>query len=493
MFTAPDVPLAVPLSEIWDRSTRAAAWFHQELDPDEPVVVEMSSSGESLAILIGAWRAGLRAASVPPGKVSQIERHRLRLAETVALLGGASLIGPSAIPGLRMRPYSYIDRYGTTTPERWDSAEFIQFSSGTTGPPKGVRLSMEAIGANALQLHEQIDHADLVLSSWMPLSHDMGLMFVLASWAWFDSRAKTDGGGIHLVDPTSFLFSPTGWLRKVSTLRATLIGMSNHAMDLVAARLRRASDLRLDSVRGCVVGSEPIRASTLASFAKKLTPFGFSELALMPAYGLAEVTVAASMTRVDAPWRSVELPSLSESGTAEYVSLGPPLPGTQVRISPGHDHRIGTIEIRSPSVMTGYIGEILAPFTPDGWLRTRDIGSLVDGEVVVLGREDDVVFVGGVKLFATDIERIVAEVVRISPGRVAVLPDGAERFSIAIESRQADIDRLYATVREHLLRQVGFAPARMVVVPPGALPRTTSGKLRRFEAAGRLFSNGVPT
>ena len=368
--------------------------------------------------------------------------------------------------------------------EEWDSGEFVQFSSGSTADPKGVRLSLDAMGSNVEQLHQALPQDPFVCCSWMPLSHDMGLMLALSSWARTEALPAREGG-IRLMEPMEFMRSPTTWLRECSDAGATLVGLSNSAMEMVARRTRSRASLSLESITACIVGSEPLSAATICRFVAALKPFGFREAAICPAYGLAEATVAVTMTPMDVLWHRADLPAEVYAGGSDVVALGPPLPRTDIRIS---GDRLGAIEIRGPSLLTGYVGAAQAPFTKDNWFRTSDIGAMVADELVVLARSDDVVFSAGQKLYATDMERVLSELTCFDARHIAVVPfDG--RYAVVTEvprSGQHDADTLFKQARNELLQVFGSAPVSLVLVPRGGILRTPTGKLQRDRTASAL-------
>jgi acyl-CoA synthetase (AMP-forming)/AMP-acid ligase II len=441
----------------------------------------LDSSAASLASLVGAWRAGLVPVSLPrPNRSDPASSRRLIEGAKQVFDIEAVFSAPDLCAPLECEPYP---QPASRACDRWDSAAFVQHTSGSTGPPKGVALSLDAIRANSEQIWTALEHDNPVVCSWMPLSHDMGLMLAIATWA--IGSMSNQNVGISLLEPESFMVSPLRWLRRCSEVRASVTGLSNQTMDLVTRRAARFPTLDLSSVKACIVGSEPIQPRTVRRFIEALSTSGFRETAICPAYGLAESTVAVTMTRLAQTWRTVrqediELEPVDDSN--EYVLLGAPLRGNKVRIADEGDNGFGRVELQGPATMSGYIGgEVDQPFSRDGWLRTNDVGRLFEGELVLAGRSDDVLIVRGRNLHAASLEASLADVSGFDAGRFAVAADGA-RLIVLAEARQPTIEaaeQMYSGARHRLVRDHSIAPARLVLVGRGELPRTPNGKVQR--------------
>jgi fatty-acyl-CoA synthase len=279
----------------------------------------------------------------------------------------------------------------------------------------------------------------------------------------------------------------------------------------------------LSSVRLLLSGAEPIDAPSMAAFAAVASACGLDPRTLTPAYGLAESTLTVTQSRWGAgirvdrvdpdalETRGVAVPASGDARCRQLVRLGRPIPTTEVRVvDPVTGERVGPravgrIEVRGPSVVGRYWGE---PPPPVGaWLGTGDLGYLTGtepdfgldgtpgpgraGELVVCGREKDVLFAAGRNVFPQDVEAAAAEVAGVRPGGViafGVPHDGGDRLVLAVESRAEDPDAVRTAVAAAVVAEVGLAPADVVMVPPGRLPKTTSGKLRRAEARHRYLA-----
>ncbi|MFJ4369347.1 amino acid adenylation domain-containing protein [Streptomyces chartreusis] len=378
---------------------------------------------------------------------------------------------------------------------------FLQFSSGSTGAPKGVELTHEAVLANLRQIRTAmaITSGDVV-ATWMPYFHDMGLI------------------GTHLVplaaglkqirlEPLTFAKRPALWLETVARHRATLLSAANFALALT---VRRVPDdawagLDLSSVRLMLVGAEPIAPRVWREFTAKAGAAGLAATAMLPVYGLAEATLAVTVP----PLGEVAAPLLLDRkalsrgravlvrpgpDAVEFMDVGRPVPDCRVRVTDGAggplgEGRVGHVEVRGPQVARGYhrTPEAGAAAFSEGWLRTGDLGFLHDGRLCVTGRHKDVVFAGGRTFHAPDLEETAATTPGLPEGTVAAIgsPDpetGGDRVVVFVQwARPAlakalpVLDAAATRVRETL----GHDDVRVLPLPPGAFPRTTSGKLRR--------------
>jgi acyl-CoA synthetase (AMP-forming)/AMP-acid ligase II len=322
---------------------------------------------------------------------------------------------------------------------------------------------------------------------------------------------------LTLMDPQTFVTSPLSWLTVASERSATVSCAPNVAFDLVARRLRRTQrPIALDRLRVIITGSEPVRADTLRSFEDVAIPLGLPETAICPAYGLAEASLAVTMTPPAERWRSQRIDRRAaadavwqhstQEDALELVSAGRQLRDMTVRAP---SNAIGTVEIAGPSLMSGYLVD--GRRSEQGrWFATSDLGALVDSELYLTGRSDDVIIVGGRNIYAPDIEAIAAthgEVRGLNCG--AIQDDGEGRYAVIAEARPgveaADLRRAAARIRADIARAWGTGPSVVGFVPSGSLPKTPSGKLQRkhlrslylddgieFEAVSKFGASGIP-
>ncbi|MFE5160888.1 amino acid adenylation domain-containing protein [Streptomyces sp. NPDC056697] len=378
---------------------------------------------------------------------------------------------------------------------------FLQFSSGSTGDPKGVELTHTCVLANLEQIRLAAAlTSDDVVASWMPYFHDMGLIGThLAPLA---ARAKQ-----VRLEPLSFAKRPVLWLEMAARHRATLLSAANFALALAVRRIPDEAFSRLDltSVRLVLVGAEPIAPAVWRRFAAQAGASGLDERAPLPVYGLAEATLAVTFPPLDevAVPRVLDRAALSRGraldtdlgpDAVELMDVGLPVPGCEVRIvddagRPLDERRVGHIRVRGPQVARGYrkAPEATAATFADGWLRTGDLGFLADGRLCVTGRHKDVVFVGGRTFHAPDLEQVAMATPGLPTPPLAVVvgstdpADGAERVVVFVRwtrppsAASAALAQVAARVRQALAHD----DVRALPLPPGAFPRTTSGKLRR--------------
>ncbi|MEV4947345.1 amino acid adenylation domain-containing protein [Streptomyces sp. NPDC053755] len=417
------------------------------------------------------------------------------------------------------------DGDGAVVPCRPDDPAFVQFSSGSTGQPKGVELTHAAVTANLRQIVAVSDlgAADVVVS-WMPYFHDMGLIGThLAPLAARARQVK--------IGPMAFARRPGIWFETATAHRATHLSAANFALALAARRIPDADMARFDlrSVRRLVVGAEPISATVWRDFVRRTRPAGLAEHALQPVYGLAEATLAVTFpppNEVAVPvavrrgalgrGRVVDASGPGETSTAsassdaaggaagdvvELMDLGHPVPGCSVRIV-GDDgralgeRRVGHVEVRGPQLARGYRGlpdATAAAFTAEGWLRTGDLGFLREGRLCVSGRHKDVLFLNGLKFHAPDLEEVAAGTPGLPAGPAAVVGStdpvtGHERVVVCVAWARPprSADEVLRRVADRVGEALFHDDVRVVALPPGRFPRTTSGKIRRHVLRDRF-------
>lgn len=392
-----------------------------------------------------------------------------------------------------------------------------QLTSGSTGVPKAVEISHGNLAANATAMVAglAVDVDRDVMLSWLPLSHDMGMVAFIC----FPMQL-----GVEAVVITSeqFLRRPIVWAELISKYRATITSGPNFAYSILARVLEGRNPeapgaIDLSSLRIACNGAEPVDHRDLERFATVAARFGLRPTAPMPSYGLAEATLAVSFQAHDEPpvIDVVSRTAVSESHCAQpipddsadaqrIVCLGVPLPGMEVRVTRGPmllaNREIGGIELRGAAVSNRYVTvDGVVPLAgDDGWFDTGDLGYLDEqGRVYVCGRSKDVIVLAGVNLYPHDIERAAATVDGVRQGCVIALRtdpdrDGVEResFVVLAEANDAGDDdarlRISRQITAQVSRHVGHAPREVRLFPPGTLPKTSSGKLRRKSARALL-------
>jgi amino acid adenylation domain-containing protein len=393
---------------------------------------------------------------------------------------------------------------------------FLQYTSGSTSAPKGVEVSHGNLAANELAIQQGFGIGpDDVMVSWLPLYHDMGLIGGLL-------QALYTGIPCVLMAPDYFLERPRRWLEAIAQYRGTVSGGPDFAYRLCLERIRDSSlqGLDLSSWRVAFTGAEPIRIDTLDGFAQRFASHGFGPRALMASYGLAEATlfVAGSVrgggigrVRVDAQALRA---GLGEPGTDHaLVSCGRVAPGHELRVAHVHSGAqlapgaVGEILFSGPSVAGGYWRNLEATVSSrhvvDGktWLRTGDLGFVQDGELIVTGRLKDLIILRGQNHYPQDIEHAVeAAVDGVRGGRVAVFAvsteDGQEGIGLAAEigrssEHRGDLAGLLRSIHRAVSAACGEAPYQITLLEPGALPKTSSGKVQRNACRAAIVAGTI--
>jgi fatty-acyl-CoA synthase len=395
----------------------------------------------------------------------------------------------------------------TDDPER---LAILQFTSGSTAAPKGVMLPDRCVGSNldAIIAGAQLTHADRAVS-WLPLYHDMGLIGLLMA-------PMLHGFELVLGAPQDFLARPACWLEWISEYRGTITAGPNFSYALAARALRRAGELDLSSWRLALNGAETVDPNAVESFCAAAAPFGFDAHAASPVFGMAEATLAVTFPAVGEGMavdavdrytlehdRRAVAPAAdaAPASVRRLAKLGRPLDGFELRIvDPATGtvraaREVGELELRSPSITPGYYRnpEATAATLHDGWLRTGDLAYLVDGELVVCGRQKDVIIVGGRNVFPEDVERAAASVEGVRAGNVIAFGSdrkrGRESIVVVAETKTDDLHEVHDSVVTKVRDAVGVPPVEVVLVRPGSLPKTSSGKLQRSLCRDRYHEN----
>jgi 1-acyl-sn-glycerol-3-phosphate acyltransferase len=395
---------------------------------------------------------------------------------------------------------------GAASPPRpaSDDPALIQYTSGSTGNPKGVLLSHANILANIRAIGAALKVGPEEVSvSWLPLYHDMGLIGMWLGSLYF-------GAPLALMSPLAFLARPARWLWAIHAHRGTLSAAPNFAFDLCAAKIRddEITGLDLGSWRLALNGAEPVSAETIERFTRRFEPYGFRRAAMSPAYGLAESSVAVTLSapgivpRVDRVVRDrferareVTPASEGDPRPLRFVSCGRALGDHEVRIVDREGHRLadrheGRILFRGPSVTRGYFrnpAATAATLLPDGWMVSGDRGYWVDGLLFVTGREKDLIIQGGRNIWAEEVERVASGVSGIRQGCVAAfgVPDagsGTERFVIVAETRERGPQKheaLRRAIRDRVVEAIGATPDVVVIAEPRTVLKTPNGKIQR--------------
>jgi acyl-CoA synthetase (AMP-forming)/AMP-acid ligase II len=389
----------------------------------------------------------------------------------------------------------------------------VQFTSGSTSFPKGVRLSHHNVVAGlraiiaGIDLGRRGDRAGL----WLPLFHDMGLFGTLS--------ALLSGVPVTIWPTSRFVRDPAAWLAEFAAGGHTLTAMPNFGYDLLRLETgpEQVAALDLSRWRVALNGAEPIVPAAVSAFLEHFGPAGFAPEAMMPVYGLAEATLAVTfprpgtapsfhrVRRADLAQRRLAVPASEHVDDVDAVrdvaAVGRPAAGMSVRVSdpgtaePCGPREIGEIEIRGAAVTRGYLSMELSAgdlMSADGWLRTGDLGYLdQDGELYITGRIKEMIVIRGRKWYPDDIEAAVRDDTSLYRGRcvaVAVRNDGSERMALIAETQSGATDHpaIATRLRERAIRVTGLHELHVVLTLPNTIPRTSSGKLQRARA-GQKF------
>ncbi|WP_329223542.1 AMP-binding protein [Streptomyces sp. NBC_01485] len=478
--------------------------------PGTRVAAILANTPDTVRGLLAIWLAGGAVASLPlPTRGQSQEAYGEQLVALSARLDPTLLLVDdwvtAMVPAelskeLPVRGWSTLRGGGhiEPSPPGRDDVAFIQYSSGSTSTPKGCALTTRAIEQQLqiiLHLTGGRPGADTV-ASWLPLSHDMGMFgCLLYSWAYdFD---------FVLSSPDRFGMAPRTWFRDMSEYGATMTAGTSTAVYLAARAQGRGVLPKELKLRAAVIGAERVDWDTLVAATEKFRPFGLSDTAFQPAYGMAEATLAVA----GKPWAQApkalafDGPALVEGSVIEVapdhpkaarlVSNGLTLPGVSVRAGSGGG--IAEILVSSPSLADGYYAdpERTAARFEDGWLRTGDLGFVRDDELYVLGRADDMLSVGGRKVYASEIESAVDSLKNVRKG-CAVIVDaggsGMSRLVLMVESQgnPRDFQPIAEEAASLALEKAGVALAECLFLARGVLPKTPSGKIQRFRCRALL-------
>ncbi|MBL8684763.1 MAG: fatty acyl-AMP ligase [Myxococcales bacterium] len=394
-----------------------------------------------------------------------------------------------------------------------DDTSFIQFTSGSTSKPKGVVLTHGNLSHNAYAIMREglRKNDEDVGVSWLPLFHDMGLIgFVIAPI-------------MHVVpcvflSPMQFLRRPSTWINALSKHKGTITYAPNFAYALAVKRVKEDEiagvDLSRVRVAGC--GAEPIQAENLRMFAKHYAKHGFKESAFVPSYGMAESSLAIAFSqgiptdkvKPDPLWNEGRAepvdPSKPDENALEIVGCGRKFPDHDLRVVHPEtrevlgDRQVGEFEIRGPSVTAGYFDNVEKTkevLSEDGWLKTGDLGYLVDGVVFICGRQKDIIIINGRNYYPSDIEWVASKVEGVRTGNVVVFPTnkpGLDREAIVVVAEAKDMagaEELAKSVRSEVQRATSLVVDDVVIAEAGTIPKTSSGKVQRSKARA-LYESG---
>ncbi len=507
----------------------AAALQAQGVLPGQTVAIMLPTGRDYLQSFFGILLAGgIPIPIYPPVRPAQLEDHLRRhagilsnaeavLLITIAQAKRVARLLQSQVTGLRAvitpeeleSPVAELRR----PPVRGADTAFVQYTSGSTGAPKGVILTHADLLANIRAMGQAVraESSD-VFVSWLPLYHDMGLI-----GAWLGSLYF--GMPLVLMSPVAFLSRPRRWLWAIHRHRGTLTAAPNFAYELCLTKLDDAAleGLDLRSLRLAFNGAEPVSPNTVRRFAVRFADYGLRPEAMAPVYGLAEAAVGLAFPppgrgplidriqreRFTGAGQAVALQD-PNAEALEFVACGQPLPGYELRIvdAAGQElpeRREGRLQFRGPSATQGYLRNpaATARLRDGAWLDSGDLAYVAAGDVYLTGRVKDVIIRGGRNIYPHELEALVGDIDGIRKGCVAVFgspdPDaGTERLIIVAETREtakAARQALRDNVQVAAADLLGMPPDEVLLVPPHSVLKTSSGKVRRG-AVRELFEQG---
>lgn len=528
--------------DLHDRARAVGADLQRQGLSGERILLIFPPGLDFAVALMGCMYAGAVPVPAYPPEPHRLAYSLERLqrvvqdAEAGALLTSAAILGLAegflsggelAAGALRDLRWLTLEACAAAPAESWtrpeisaDSLAFLQYTSGSTAAPKGVMIRHGGLLANLEMLTEAygLRRFPPVIACWLPLYHDMGLLGNLLN-------AVALGGEAHLMPPYAFLKRPRAWLQLITEIRATQTAAPNFAYDLAVRKISDLGGLDLRSLRVCVNGAEPVRAETVRRFTARFASVGLRPDAVAPSYGLAEVGLFASaepqarrLTTLNVDRQRLAegrlCPPVEAGQGVELVSAGRPWGGAEITVvdpdsgAARPEGQVGEIWIRGDHVAAGYwrrpeltaarFGATVAGREGASWLRTGDLGALVEGSLYVTGRAKDLIIIRGRNLYPQDIEETVAacraEHPAIRPGCAAAvsLPvEGEERVVICQEIDGADVDTeaLADHVRAAVIQRHEIQPHAVVLLARGSLPKTSSGKVMRHRCRQALLED----
>ncbi len=508
----------------------AAGLVQRGLRQGERVAIMLPTSMDFFEVFLGILLAGgVPVPIYPPFRRTQIEEHLRRQAGILRNAEAAFLVTDEEIHRVgtllrsltdSLREVEVAEVLRRSTPLsgavelNGNATALIQYTSGSTGDPKGVVLSHANLLSNirAMGTSMQATSSD-VFVSWLPLYHDMGLIGAWLGCMYF-------GVPTIIMPPLAFLADPTRWLWAIHQHSATLSAAPNFAYELCLKNVRDEDieGLDLSSLRMMVNGAEPISPSTLQRFTERFEKYGFRAEAMAPVYGLAESSVglafppvgrAPIIDRVERVALSskcrAQVARVDDQTALQFVACGQPLPGHEIRVIDDRgrelpERREGRVQFTGPSATTGYYrdAEKTKALFDGRWLETGDRGYIAAGDLYLTGRTKDMIIRAGRNIYPHELEELVGNIEGVRKGCVAAFPSsdrrtGTERLVVLAETRLTDDVRL-----ENLRRQISDAstalidlpPDEIILAPPRAVPKTSSGKIRRSHAR-EMYENGL--
>jgi acyl carrier protein len=521
-----DEPVEITYGALFKGAQQVAAGLQKAgLEPGDAVALILPTSRDYFFSFFGVLLAGaIPVPLYPPVRPTQIEEHLrrhhgiLQNARVRILLTVPEVKPVARLLKLQLETLETIATVAELVrheegfipiPVQPSDVAFLQYTSGSTGDPKGVVLTHANLLANIRAMGEvtKVTSKD-VFVSWLPLYHDMGLIGAWLGSLYFGCR-------LVIMSPLSFLARPERWLWAIHKHHGTMAASPNFGYELCSRRIsdKDIKGLDLSSWRLAFNGAEPVTPGAITNFCERFKEYGFRQEAMAPVYGLAESSVGLAfpplgrkpiIDRIErdtfvrsgkaVPVTDTEMPGL------DFVACGQPLPGHQIRIvdRTGRelpDRQEGVLQFKGPSATSGYYrstDKTRSLFQGD-WLDSGDLAYMAGGDVYVTSRIKDIIIKGGRNVYPHELEEAIGNIQGIRKGCIAVFgsqdkSSGTERLIVLAESRKKNpeaIEKLRREITNVAVDLLGMPPDEIVIAPPGTVLKTSSGKIRR--AASREF------
>ncbi|MFH1160392.1 MAG: AMP-binding protein [bacterium] len=512
-----------PYPQLLDRARRMLAGFQQKgILRGDKVILSLDNSGEIIPVIWACFLGGIIPALLqPPGSFTEYNPAAEKAEKVFRLLENPWVI-------LSHKHMESWMKSGITQNHLIDSSTvsldsdqpelpqlntgdlaLIQFSSGSTGDPKGVMLSHKNIITNIRDIITGIWLTENDISvSWLPLYHDMGLIG-------FQITPTLAGCQQYFIEPADFIKNPSLWLDNLSERQCNITGCPNFGQTIVNRYLNRKKDPTWDfsSIRVVFNGAEPISTFTMQEFISKLEEFGFDPVAMFPAYGLAEATLAVTFTPLEEQaevLRFQRIPLLQEGiaviadqedeNSMELVNLGRHLTHCTVKIidetgAEVGEGIVGSVQASGENVSAGYYrnDEATGQTFIDGWLHTGDLGFLYKGDLFIMGRLKDVIFINGINYYAHDLEIVTHNIEGVTSGKIVIAGyfderEGRDKLLIFLVGSDNELTRTtFVKIKSHLKQGLGLQVDTFIPIRSNDIPRTSSGKIQRYKMVNRFL------
>jgi fatty-acyl-CoA synthase len=502
---------SIEWSEAFSRADHVSRCMHSlGIGPGCTVMTAARTSLDHVLAIIGTWLAGaavaVSAVPIHPRRSEALRRRFERLSDSInpsLILGDAdhlkTLLGERGhrakllsewLPGCASaRPRHAIESTWAGTGE---DIAVAQATSGTTGFPKIALVPFRCLYANIRSITDAIEadpHRDVALS-WLPLSHDMGLIGLFGV-------SMFTGADLFIADPSLFAANPANWMRWCSVYRATVTGGPSFAYGIAAASMARRSSLDLSQLRLTMNGAEPVDVETCRLFADAGATHGLQPESMLAVYGMAEATLAVTFPALKEGLRAdevdreclsrgqaVQSDSEKPQTSRRLARLGRPVNGMELRIrseteSTLGERQIGHVEIRGSSVIPGYLDQ---PFSDGAWFRTGDLGYVAEGDLVVCGRDKDLIVIAGRNIYPEEVERALQSVAGVWRGNVAVFATSRNGREAIVIMAEAEDPAHQSLARRLVTVGADWCDANIAsveLIDPGSIPKTPSGKVSR--------------